>query len=234
MVIIPLEKGDFYQPRCYKGVLPASQENELSAKLRGFLFRGNGTYRRCQEAGAGGTVLRMWLCLVGLDLRGHSNPLCPSLNPGSIGRAGWVVCRLLCFMEIFTARACCAQMQGARADVCTHVLFSGQQQQYECSVGGLGKNYTRSHLVTLKGICFFPLPAHFRSQEWSWPTGDDLAPSELFPWFMMVFAFAFWSVGFSAVLYFVFSSRNRTVLLSRACWWFGGFYPTVWLLELIL
>lgn len=163
----------------------------------------------------------MFLCLIGLDWWVHNNPLYPSLNPGSIVKSAWVVYRLLCFMEIFPARACCAQMQGVRTDVCIHLLFSGQQQQYECSLGGFIKNYTWSHLVTLKEIRFFPLPTHFRSQELSWPIGDYLSPSKLFPWCTIVFAFAFWSVGSSAVLYFVFSSRNRTLLLFRACCWFG-------------
>lgn len=236
MGIIPFEKVDFYQPKSYKGMLPSSQENEFPGKLQGFLFRWHSTFRRWWKAGTGGIVLRMLLCLIGLDWWVHNNPLYPALNPGSIVKSAWVVCRLLCFMAIFPAPACCAQMQGVRTDVCIHLLFSGQQQQYACSLGGTIKNYTQSHLVTLKEICFFPLPTHFRSRELSWPTGDYLSPSKHFPWFMIVFAFAVWSVGFSAVLYFVFSSRNRTLLLFRACCWFWEcfFFPTVWLLELIL
>lgn len=71
-------------------------------------------------------------------------------------------------------------MHGVRTDVRIHLFFSGQWQQYDCSLDGIIKNYTWSHFVTLKEIRFFPLPIHFRSQELSWPVGDYLSPSKPF------------------------------------------------------
>lgn len=123
-------------------------------------------------------------------------------------------------------------MHGLCTDVCIHLCFSGQQQQYECSLDSIIKNCTRICFISLKENAFFPPPFHCQSKKFTWPIADHLSLSKFFYKITIIFAFTSTSLGYLTVLDFkqLISSGNRTSMLAQACW----IILSVWLLELML
>ena len=125
-------------------------------------------------------------------------------------------------MGNFTAGAFRVQMHGLCTDVCIHLCFSGQQQQYEYRLDGIIKKLHLDLLYQLKKKnAFFLLPIHFQSQKCTWAIDDKLSLSKSFSK-INIFTSAFASLGYSVALDFekLNISRNRTSMLPCACWIF--------------